>query len=333
MSYFIYQLKFTTPVHFGNAEQGGHLEQAGLAFAADNLFGALCCELNTLQENEYLQKLVEKVQQRKMLFSDLFPFRCLENKGGDMYFYLPKPVITAVKTTSKNLSYQDTKQLKTKYKSAKKMSYIRASELVPFLRGECMPNADSFGEFSLAEKINCRGEEALPYYVGSFTFDAECGLYGILYVEDEADKDWLFKAFEALGHTGMGGKRSSGYGKFEFVDDEYDVSEGFYQDDTVIAEMLQHTAAPYQMCLSTTIPTQADITVLQDEKSSYKLLKRSGFVSVENDVEMSKKNSIYALAAGSCLYKPILGDVAVLGTSNQHPVLRYGLGMYAGIEL
>ncbi|MFC2740522.1 MAG: hypothetical protein ACFN3F_02325, partial [Selenomonas sp.] len=45
MSYAIYPLTFDTPVHFGQAGQGGRLEQAGMECPADVLFSALCAEL------------------------------------------------------------------------------------------------------------------------------------------------------------------------------------------------------------------------------------------------------------------------------------------------
>ena len=329
MSHFLYQLEFTTPVHFGNAEQGGRLEQVGTAYQADTLFGALCCELNMLNEPELLASFIAKVKQGKIRFSDLFPYCGLEKKN--MHFYVPKPIILKGREPQEGLSYQAVKELASKRKSIKKLMYVRASKLSDYIAGDYTEAEPDFGAFAIAERVNCRHEEPLPYYVGSFSFAKNAGLYGILYLEDAGDLSNLIKIFTALGESGIGGKRSSGYGKFKLYDDAYDLEDGFYEDDEVLKNMLAAADASCQMCLSATLPSLEDLSVVS--QSSYKLLKRGGFVSAEKDLLVTKKNSVYALAAGSCLTKRIEGTVKVVGHTDRHEVLRYGMGMYAGIDL
>ena len=74
MSYAIYPLAFDTPVHFGQAG-GGRLEQVGMEYPADVLFSAICAELATAGEEAALERLVEHVRARCLLFSDLLPWQ------------------------------------------------------------------------------------------------------------------------------------------------------------------------------------------------------------------------------------------------------------------
>lgn len=44
MMYYIFTLKFLTPVHFGDTANGGSLDKFSLQCSADTLFAALCNE-------------------------------------------------------------------------------------------------------------------------------------------------------------------------------------------------------------------------------------------------------------------------------------------------
>ena len=59
--------------------------------------------------------------------------------------------------------------------------------------------------------------DTMPYQVGLFRFAPDCGLYFICgFTEDGQDED-LEYLLDWLGATGIGGKVSSGYGKFHVV--------------------------------------------------------------------------------------------------------------------
>ena len=67
MEYYVYKLKFKTPVHIGN----GTLSGSEAFIMADTLFSALCCES---QSPEEIENLAERARERKLIFSDAMPF-------------------------------------------------------------------------------------------------------------------------------------------------------------------------------------------------------------------------------------------------------------------
>lgn len=54
-------------------------------------------------------------------------------------------------------------------------------------------------------------DDAEPYHVGGFQFAPNCGVYFLV-----AGSYDLLPLLEQLSYSGIGGKRSSGYGRFEF---------------------------------------------------------------------------------------------------------------------
>lgn len=333
MSYFLYQLQFDAPVHFGAAEQGGGLEQTGWEYPADTLFSALCCELALQQEFERLAHLVDKVERGAIRLSDLFPYAEI---GQDTAFFLPKPVLLPKhgRPLAAMADLASVRKAAAARKAQKKARYLRARELCSY--AEAMKNGQvyvpdelpEFGSEMLAERVSCRGEEPLPYYVGSFSFAAGAGLYGIVWLENEEDAEWLQRLLELLGISGIGGKRSSGYGKFHLLDDFLELyPEGTYEDDMVLYRLLQASDAPWQMALSVLLPKQEDISFVK--AGQYQLKKRSGFIAGEN----RKKNSLYLVTAGSCMPVRLDGSLVSVSGAAGHPVWRYGKGMYVGLMI
>lgn len=333
MSYFLYQLQFDTPVHFGTAEEGGKLEQAGLTCHADTLFSALCSELAEQGENAELQAFIEQAKQGKIRFSDLMPY---SEADGDMHYYLPKPIFPAKQVNTVFRSLQEHAFYLSEQKKMEQASFLRVTQLKPYLstlqKGSLypLPAEPVFGQMQMMERVNCRQEgDNLPYFVKSFTFAPNCGLYGILYLANDDDLENIQAIIESLGLTGIGGKRSSGYGKFQLLDDAYDLSESFYEDDKELFHFLQQQKADWQISLSIVLPQANEIDTLS--ASWYRLLRRSGFIA--NAVAQQKRDSVYMLSPGSCLAKRLHGSIAVVGKNAGHEVLRYGLGMYAGVTL
>ena len=68
-------------------------------------------------------------------------------------------------------------------------------------------------------QVNMRGEKSRPYYVGNYQFMSNTGLYIIASFSDDSSRDLFESILELLGLSGIGGKRSGGYGKFELADD------------------------------------------------------------------------------------------------------------------
>jgi CRISPR-associated protein Csm4 len=55
----------------------------------------------------------------------------------------------------------------------------------------------------------------LPYHVAAWRFAAHCGLYLIVRYEKQEDLQLFTNLLQDLSWEGIGGKQSSGWGKFE----------------------------------------------------------------------------------------------------------------------
>lgn len=332
MRFAIFSLAFDGPVHFGEASQGGGLEQAGMGYPADTLFSALCTELSAEGALADLARLREGVTFGRLLLSDLLPWRVV---GDEMAYYLPRPILQLARRAQQPLAYRETCVQATARKRAKKLKYLRASRLADFLRamqadGRWEEETPEFGAQALTERVNCRGAASLPYFVGTFSFCADAGLYLLAGMEREEDQDWLEALLRWLGCLGIGGKRSSGCGKFHLAEDALSLDEvGLYADDAALCRMLRNVSAPWQMTLSPLLPTREEIQEVR--QGSYALRHVGGFVTEAAHAE--KKRGVYLVEAGSCFRARPAGQVAVLGTSGGHEVLRYGKGLYVGVTV
>ena len=189
-----------------------------------------------------------------------------------------------------------------------------------------------FGCCQLLTWVNCTENISRPYYVHQIQFTKEAGLYGIIGYEEDEDLDGLITLLESLGLSGIGGKRSSGYGKFHFREDPIEMDElGIYEDDGILYRGLTLTGASRYMCLSVLLPSPAEVADVQ--KGQFALCRRSGFLSPDGS-RMQKKNDIYMIQAGSCFPQKIAGSMADVGGQDMtHPVWRYGKGLYVGLML
>lgn len=334
MMYYIFTLKFLTPVHFGDTANGGGLDKFSIQCSADTLFAALCNEAAN-KGSDAVEKLVKKTAEGKIVFSSLFPY--WRTADDDLYFYLPKPLLKLEQEEQQSAkSFEEIKQLATKLKKQKKSTYIRASQINSLLKYGGSNGQFAVPEFAaplVAGRVALREEKPLPYYVGSYVFSENSGLYFILGVEHEEEFALIKDLLLSLGYSGIGGKRSSGYGKFELADDELELFDdgGVYDDDTAIALMLYNEKSKYQMCLAPVCPCVDEIAVVK--QGSYKLIKRSGFIASSAAKDNIKRNSIYMLQEGSCFSERLRGQMLQQTVDGlAHDIYRDGIGMFVGLK-
>ena len=336
MKYYLFTLKFLTPVHFGDSGNGGNLERVSMTCSADTFFSALCNEAAMISK-DCVETLVNKFAEGKVKLSSLFPFYQADDE--ELQLYLPKPLYRMDVEAPNTKSFEEMKIAATKMKKMKKTTYVRASELEDLLDAvksneEYEYDLPVFATKMNSERVNKRMAEPLPYFVGSYLFAKNAGLYFVLGLENEEDFDEIEELVLQLGLSGIGGKRSSGYGKYEFFDDciELDSDYGVYADDLALARMLSDNEAGLQMCIAPVKPNCEDAMVVKE--GFYKLLRRSGFVSSNNMEENLKRDSVYMLAEGSCFKERVSGnlvDFTVQGVN--HKIYRNGLGMYVGVRV
>ena len=302
MNYKIYKLAFTAPVHFGN----GMLSESALNFCADTLFSALYIEaLKQGTANE----LYDAVTSEKLLFSDAFPYM------KDQYF-LPKPMLYV-----EPKEQGDSKQKK----QYKKIKYIPVQKLGDYLSGSIDPESCSLRElghsYSQVMAAVRREDDTLPYCVGNYLFNDDCGLYIIAALENEDAQYLLEDLLIGLSYSGIGGKRGSGKGRFE-------LRNGTSTKD--LLALLSKESDRY-MLLSSALPQESELENAL-ENASYLLQKRSGFVYSQNYAEeQMKKRDLYTMQAGSCFSARFHGDVYDVNEGGAHAVYRYAKGLFLGV--
>lgn len=309
MKYKVYKLKFLTAVHFGN----GSLEDVDYTFCADTLFSALCQEASKL-ENDSLQELYRFVREGKLIFSDAFPYR------GETY-YLPKPM--------KRIERENQEASSLEKKAYKKLKYIAVEDFQSYLEGRYEilkeDKNDSFGNFDMKVAASIRGEEETkPYRIGQFFFKDDCGLYFVIGYKENQDLYLVEELLENLTYSGIGGKRTSGLGRFELFTGK------------IPPELLKRltTKGTTYMSLSVALPKEEELETAMQE-ADYLLLKRSGFVSSDTFAkEHMRKKDLYVFKAGSCFKTVFSGDVYdVSGHKGAHPVYRYAKPMFMEVSV
>ena len=322
MKTYIYKLKFTTPVHFGN----NSLTNSTPTCLADTLFSAICIKWIEIFGNA--DELIENVKNDKCLFSDTFPY--INNQ-----LYLPKPV-TLIESKFKGNDTID----KKKMKRVKYIPIEKIEEYIDFLKHEKDKNFSldmKYCENDIVKKASIlRNSKILEngepknteiYNISIYRFLDNCGLYFILRCE-ESLKQKIDVAIDSLSLSGLGGKRSLGYGKFEFESIETDKFDNKLNNKS-----------EYYMALTTFLPTLEEIKSFDKDKSAYNLIERGGFIeSLEyansGDRASKKKKPVIMFTSGSCFDIKFKGQILnVSNNENKHPVYKYGKPLFLGVKI
>lgn len=336
MWYRLYSLQFITPVRFGADVRGAGLDQANVAGHADVLFSALCTEAAAYSQRA-LEKLVQAAQAGNLLLSDLLP--CHKRSDQEMTLYLPRPLLPpAWETQNRAQPAEDICQDLAQWKQMNKRQYLPVHQVASYLKwlreGGDYSNAPvNCGAFVTADKVNRREPQAMPYRVTAYRFGADWGLYFIVGVTDANMLSMLDNLIDSLGCAGIGGERSSGYGKFQLFDDPIDMDQqGVYEDDAALYAMLTADDAAWYMAISVVWPTKEDLLLL--DSAYYAIIQRSGFVnSPAYAPQAAKRHSVHMLNTGTCLRAKAAGQVGDLAAGGGHPVYRYGRGLYVGLKI
>ena len=174
---------------------------------------------------------------------------------------------------------------------------------------------------------------ATAYSVGVFTFHDDAGLY---FIVGCADKSWCrickLIRFWALG---IGGKVSSGYGKFR-VKACIDLEATENEDERFLQAIYRRLLWVKQIAISPS-PLRCHGPEMHDavENSTYGLVRRGGFVQSETYADTPlKKQTQYFFDSGSMFQYPYRGGIFdVSGNRGKHPVYRYGKPVFLGVCL
>ena len=144
--------------------------------------------------------------------------------------------------------------------------------------------------------------------------------------------EFLQTLVEGLSHSGIGGKTSAGYGKFH-IDDIVFLDEPFDKATEWLFAALNNSTAARQMLLSTSLPSEEELTALLPD-AEYMLTRRAGFIQSSTYApENRKKVSQMFLTAGSVLPGRFKARLYEVGGEGKHPVYRLSAPLFLGVEL
>ena len=307
MKYQAYRIVFPGPVHFGK----NSLDETEYTFHADTLFSALCIEALRSGAGT-LEKLLELAEGDQFRLTDAFPYI------GNEYF-LPKPYVHI-----ENKKDPGDSSVKKAYKN---MLYVPVSHYSEFLGGslpvEQTGKLSGLGRKSMKTSVSIRGlEEPMPYRVSTFSFHDGNGLFLIFAYQDDAVKNFVEDLLDGVAFEGIGGKRSSGLGRFEYY--PADLPKNIVQ--------LFDKEMPMYVTLSSALPADEEMDEAIDG-ASYQIAKRSGFVASENYApQQMRKRDLYVFAAGSCFRHKFSGQIADVSEGGGHSVYRYAKPFFMGID-
>lgn len=162
--------------------------------------------------------------------------------------------------------------------------------------------------------------------MGAFRFAEDCGLYVLAGLESD-DAAWLRTLMRALGLSGIGGKVSSGYGKFT-VDDEIYLNDPFDEQTAWLFRALCRDAPAY-LLLTTALPDEEELERTMED-ASYTLTRRGGFVSSDSFAPSGqKKREQFFLTAGSVVRRRF-GGALYLAARQDHPAYRFSKPLLLG---
>ncbi|MDE7432467.1 MAG: type III-A CRISPR-associated RAMP protein Csm4 [Lachnospiraceae bacterium] len=308
MNYVIYKLDFQSSVHFGQND----LSKSANSFMADTLFSALCLEAVKMG-NDCLESLCDIVRDGRLKFSDALPFI------KDTY-YLPKPV--------KKIENDRTGDSVVK-KAFKKLEYIPADKMSDYLQGKLEPESEErllnegLGDYGMKVSVVIKGmEEPQPYHIRYFSFKKESGLYVIMAYADDEARGLFEDLMMSLSYSGIGGRRSAGFGRFEFR---------IAKMPEYILSRLTNDAKEY-MSLSVSLPQEGEMEAAL-ENAGYVLIKRSGFVESDTYADTFKrKKDIFVMKAGSCFKKMYKGSIYDVSGDGSHSVYKYAIPLWMGVS-
>ncbi len=212
MTYLLYKLKFPNGIHIG---ANSSLELTSTTVSSDVFYSAFYAEyIRIFGEND--RELFQLTENDEFKISDLLPFKEMKT---ETVFYVPKPFVNDIKRKQSN----DENEQVVDRKKVKKLSYIPANRLKEYFEfletGKNFPEIDDdFGEKELhtKNKVSRIGEDTELYNVEIFRFNKDSGLYFIVQLPEKWQEKFE-NVLESLSLTGIGGKKSAGYGQFSIT--------------------------------------------------------------------------------------------------------------------
>ena len=299
MTYKMYIMNFHT-AHFG----AGSLDSSKMTFAADRLFSALAIEAKKMGK---MEEFVSIAGQDEFVLTDAFPYLSVP--------FLPKP-IGFPKFEQPDLT-TDVKEVRRQAKMAKKLQFIPLDKFDSYVNGTLFKDADH-AVTNIVTKNQPHVDGNL-FQVSTVRFRDASSLYVIA-----NESELLNELMASLQYTGIGGKRSSGYGQFDLT--ILDFPDSFKNRLTKVHQ------GPV-MTLTTSLPVEKELEYAM-ETGSYLLSKSSGFALSTETKENFRKQDLYKFASGSTFSETYTGQIVdVRPLDFPHEVLNYAKPLFFKMEV
>lgn len=291
----IYRLSFRN-AHFGD----GYLNTSVPTFMASRLFSALCLEA---LKNDCLEEWMAVAENDEFRISDAFPYQGQP--------YLPVPIGEIAHKMNLRTLVEDNQA----NKAAQSLRFVSLDKLSDLLSGMVSAEELLKEELNLVQQtvLMKKGED--PYEVGVTEYRSS------LYVL--ASSAPLFEQLmTSLQYSGLGGKRTSGYGQFEMR---------ILSVPLAMQEMLVNDNTDKQVLLTTSLPKDNELSRVMDG-ANYRLVKSSGFTYSPSVNEQLRKEDLYKFASGSVFSRRYQGSIVDVRPSGfAYPVWNYAKGMFYGL--
>ena len=298
MTYKMYIMNFQS-THFG----AGTLDSSKMTFAADRLFSALAIEAKKMGK---MEEFVSIAGQDEFVLTDAFPYQ-----SGS---FLPKP-IGFPKFEQPDLT-TDVKEVRRQAKMAKKLQFIPLDNFDSYVNGTLFKDEEHVVT-NIVTKNQPHVDGAL-YQVSTVRFRDDSSLYVIA-----NESELLNELMTSLQYTGIGGKRSSGYGQFDLT--ILDLPDSF-------KNRLTKAHQESVMTLTTSLPVEKELEYAM-ETGSYLLSKSSGFAFSTETNENYRKQDLYKFASGSTFSETFTGQIVdVRPLDFPHEVLNYAKPLFFKME-
>ena len=298
MTYKMYIMNFHT-AHFG----AGSLDSSKMTFAADRLFSALVLEAKKMGK---MGEFVSIAGQDDFVLTDAFPYQ-----SGP---FLPKP-IGFPKFEQPDLT-TDVKEVRRQAKMAKKLQFIPLDKFDSYVNETLFKDANH-AVTNIVTKNQPHVDGNL-FQVSTVRFRDESCLYVIA-----KESELLNELMTSLQYTGIGGKRSSGYGQFDLT--ILDLPDSFKN------RLTKAHQGPV-MTLTTSLPVNHDLKNTMGT-GSYLLSKSSGFAFSTETNENYRKQDLYKFASGSTFSETFTGQIVdVRPLDFPHEVLNYAKPLFFKME-
>ncbi|MEO0199261.1 MAG: type III-A CRISPR-associated RAMP protein Csm4 [candidate division WOR-3 bacterium] len=304
-----FRLYFRGPLHVG--AYGVDKEEVLRHVPSDVLYGALY-NISLLVNS----KLKSAIEEGEVRISSAFPFH---EDSGKVTYFLPKPKL-GFSELMNVMPYDEAKKFK-------KSAFISLDSIRVLMTNnsdfDLLRDTIRSDFYRLKEIFE---ESIMPMVsIDRVTSDANYFMFGGvrffkggLYFLAEGANEEIFKNLEAvlriLGEEGLGGKKTDGYGIFDFIEDSVELE---------IPEKPQK-----YWLLSLAYPSEEDMKVLSLKDSYYELTLRRGWSQLNTGITFRRK-SVWLIKEGSVLNAPVRGtkvDVVpdVLKGELEHEVYKFG---------